>query len=502
MEELIDRIWDNINHGLTALVIKLTQMCNMKCAYCPHAQEGNGLVRLHDNKTIPEKYAFDGIDVFLNHVAPSKNLDIVFFGGEPLLVFPLIKRIVEYVEIRAVNKDITFNITTNALVVTDEMLEFLSKHKFSVCVSLDGPKEAHDANRKNRGGKGTFDTVMLNYRRLKNSFKGTRSKVLVNAVLDKRCSLPDFESFFNGDDFRNVTVFPNLVDDSASKNKITATMDFTWRSNYLKFLVLLSIKKGIAPHSLPLAAEMFSGRMLALNKRLQRDMSREITSFEKIQELFNGKTVLFLGNEGDFYLGTSVNEKNTNLIIGNVVDGVNKSALNVMLKKCYEYLKSCTGCQYYSVCDLTLSTCLEAQGDLKKLKSSQCGAFIEMYKVVQGINSLSENIYSESRTLASCHYDMVSTQNSQKTKCLNDFSNADGLTDLIKMVSNGKSPSSIDENLLLPPTNLNFLELAYLSHIVELFYQIQLPWEDYLNYSFCTQRYIEKVIKKTVEEHL
>lgn len=70
------------------------------------------------------------------------------------------------------------------------------------------------------------------------------------------------------------------------------------------------------------------------------------------------------------------------------------------------------------------------------------------------------------------------------------------------MVSNDKSPSSIDENLLLPPTNLNSLELAYLSHIVELFYQIQLPWEDYLNYSFCTQRYIEKVIKKAVEEHL
>ena len=74
-------------------------------------------------------------------------------------------------------------------------------------------------------------------------------------------------------------------------------MDFTWRSNYLKFLVLLSMKKGITPHNLPLAAEMFSGRMLALNKRLQRDMSREITSLEKIQELFNGKTVLFLGNE-------------------------------------------------------------------------------------------------------------------------------------------------------------------------------------------------------------
>lgn len=502
MEEFIDRIWGNIDHGLTALVIKLTQMCNMKCAYCPHAQEGNDLVRLHDNKTISEKYAFDGIDVFLNHVAPSKNLDIVFFGGEPLLVFPLIKRIVEYVEIRAVNKDVTFNITTNALVVTDEMLGFLSKHKFSVCVSLDGPKEAHDANRKNRGGKGTFDTVMLNYRRLKNSFKGTRSKVLVNAVLDKRCSLPDFESFFNGDDFRNVTVFPNLVDDSASKDKITATMDFTWRSNYLKFLVLLSMKKGITPHNLPLAAEMFSGRMLALNKRLQRDMSREITSLEKIQELFNGKTVLFLGNEGDFYLGTSVNEKNTNLIIGNVVDGVNKSALNVMLKKCYEYLKACTGCQYYSVCDLTLSTCLEAQGDLTKLKKAQCGSFIEMFKVVQGINALSENDFSEIRTSTSYHHDLVSSQSAPKAKSMNDYSSTDDLIDLIKIVSNDRLPSSIDENLLMPPTNLNSLDLVRLSVLVELFYHIQLPWEDYLNYSFCTQRYIERVIIKLVGEHL
>lgn len=87
---------------------------------------------------------------------------IGFYGGEPLLAFSLIRKIVEYAETVFLGKEIKFFITTNATLLTEEISKFLLDHNFRVTFSIDGPKKVHDQNRIFPDGRGTFDKVMEN----------------------------------------------------------------------------------------------------------------------------------------------------------------------------------------------------------------------------------------------------------------------------------------------------------------------------------------------------
>jgi len=511
---LTEEIWETLEHGLTAIVIKLTQMCNMKCVYCPHAQEDNDLMKHHENRTICEAVALNGIDIFLKHSDKTSNLDVVFFGGEPLIAFPLIKKIVTYTEARTRGKLVTFNITTNALMMTEEMMIFFSSHRFSVCISLDGPREIHDLNRKNKRGEGTFDRVIRNYRKLKQKFETTHSKVLINAVFDKKCNIPIVEAFFSGEDFKGVTIFPNLVDDSASRKKIVASEDFSWRMDYTKFLILLYLYKRILPQDLPLSAEMFRERMSALQRKLDISLKKEMSIETRIREMFAGKTVLFLNNEGDIYLGTSVNEKNEALVIGNTIEGIKKKNLSNMVNKCCTYLSVCISCPYFNVCDLSLATYLEKQGNQGELKKSQCKSFMEMYNSIYSLHLLKSFFeMPEFRFLK---------KNNNKTKdiawkselglkertvssvqlCFNDSLDSienviNDVLFFINCIQGRKIHCEKEDILLLSPVALNPSQLVQLVYVVEHHYSISFSSNDFRDNGFAT---LYGIAKKIIEK--
>ena len=152
------------------LTLELTHHCNLACKYCAfgeHYDQGRAVT--------PESLSFDtakqAVMQFLSH--KPKEAGIGFYGGEPLLEFDLIKRVVLYAESLARDEDmkLTFSVTTNGTLLTDERIHFLARHKFSVMVSLDGDKESHDryrvfrsrANPEEHGG--SFDVVTRNMRR-------------------------------------------------------------------------------------------------------------------------------------------------------------------------------------------------------------------------------------------------------------------------------------------------------------------------------------------------
>ncbi len=98
---------------------------------------------------------------------PHERLEINFFGGEPLLRFPLIQQIVAYAKERAVAdpRTLLFSITTNGTILTEEMIQFFATEAIDLCFSLDGPKAIHDRHRVYPDGRGSFEDVVANLQR-------------------------------------------------------------------------------------------------------------------------------------------------------------------------------------------------------------------------------------------------------------------------------------------------------------------------------------------------
>lgn len=145
---------------LSSLVLQVTQQCNLRCSYC--AFSGLYHNRTHNSERMNFETARKAIDFFIERSFESESLHLGFYGGEPLLEIELIKKCVDYIQKNVEGKRITFGITTNGTLLTGEVLQFLYDNDFSITISLDGPKEDHDACRKFANGKGSFDIVVKN----------------------------------------------------------------------------------------------------------------------------------------------------------------------------------------------------------------------------------------------------------------------------------------------------------------------------------------------------
>lgn len=141
-------------------IFVVTTACNLKCVYC---QANNG--RRKPTDFMSEETARNAVDIALS--SPQSTLTFEFQGGEPLLNFPVIQKIVEYAQSRKGSKNIEYTIVSNLSLLTDEMIEFFKKYRFSISTSLDGDEELHNINRPDRNGKKTFDLLMKQVSRLR-----------------------------------------------------------------------------------------------------------------------------------------------------------------------------------------------------------------------------------------------------------------------------------------------------------------------------------------------
>lgn len=97
---------------IRALILQVTQNCNLRCDYCVYSGKYN--TRVHSSKRMSFEMARQGIDFLLEHSYERKDIELGFYGGEPLLEFELIKKCVEYIEQKAPDRKIKYSMTTNA----------------------------------------------------------------------------------------------------------------------------------------------------------------------------------------------------------------------------------------------------------------------------------------------------------------------------------------------------------------------------------------------------
>lgn len=147
------------NNPVTSLTINLIQKCNLACIYC-YGEDGE----YGNSGVIDEQTAIKCIDWFFSQAPSDRSLSIVFFGGEPLLNFDLLKSLVKYIESKKaeIKNKIFYSITTNGTLLKGEIIEFLNKNNFTVTLSIDGGKEIQDKNRPFKNGNGSFDLIKTN----------------------------------------------------------------------------------------------------------------------------------------------------------------------------------------------------------------------------------------------------------------------------------------------------------------------------------------------------
>lgn len=147
-----------------AMCLNIAHDCQLRCKYCFASTgdfgQGRKLMTLETGK--------HAIDFLLENSGDRTNLELDFFGGEPLMNFKVVKQIVEYARSREAeyNKKFRFTITTNGLLLDDDKIEFINKEMSNVVLSIDGRKEINDYFRVLPNGQGCYDMILPKYKKL------------------------------------------------------------------------------------------------------------------------------------------------------------------------------------------------------------------------------------------------------------------------------------------------------------------------------------------------
>ncbi len=172
--------------SLETIFMLLTDACNLACVYC--FIECNMPKHNQAAKTMNWEIAQETIDMYFANLRPTKfHKTIVFYGGEPLLTFPLLKRIVEYIQTKHRTKfaehKVGLLLITNGTKINDEVTSYMASHpEITICVSLDGSKETNDQKRVYHDGQGTFCDIKLGIERL---HVAGRKDLNISATIDE-----------------------------------------------------------------------------------------------------------------------------------------------------------------------------------------------------------------------------------------------------------------------------------------------------------------------------
>jgi len=166
-----------LNAGPTLHIVVMTLRCNFKCVYCHASSKGEN----EKGYDLSKRNAKKIVDIILS--APGKRLAIEFQGGEPMLNWNVLKFFIEYTEKRGkiLKKTIEFRLVSNFSLMDDKKLVYLCKHNISLCTSLDGPENVHNANRIWTEGN-TYKNVNLWLKKTKKIYK-KENKFYPGAIL-------------------------------------------------------------------------------------------------------------------------------------------------------------------------------------------------------------------------------------------------------------------------------------------------------------------------------
>ncbi len=147
-----------------ALCLHVAHTCNLNCSYC-FASQG----KYHGERALmTTEVGRRAIDFLIENSGSRRNLEVDFFGGEPLMNFDMVKDTVAYAreQEKKYNKNFRFTLTTNGLLIDDDVIDFANRECSNVVLSLDGRKEVHDRFRVDYAGNGSWDRIVPKFRKM------------------------------------------------------------------------------------------------------------------------------------------------------------------------------------------------------------------------------------------------------------------------------------------------------------------------------------------------
>lgn len=314
--------------GPSALSLFLTGRCNLNCHYC-FVNKTN-----LDHTTANEECLRKSIDVLFSY--PGKTKNISFKGGEPLIAFPLIKRIYDYARQEADKKHIILNgaIVTNGTLLKQEMIDYFIRSRISVAISIDGTKASHDRNRPFKGSsdESSFNKIISIIEKMKfGPLKLTASMVFTPSDIE---FLIENVRFLNGKGFFCVEFYPDLYARWMLKD----------------FDVIEKVFRDFATYYI----DLFNGE-----EKIFKNHGIDAVVNGCGESTMDRCAELHLSPEGEYYVCDKVfsltSEDRKRYVVGDAENGVNEQKRREMLQWLREDFASdskleCLGCEYRSYC--------------------------------------------------------------------------------------------------------------------------------------------------------
>ena len=185
---------DRSGDVIKALCLHVAHTCNLNCSYC-FASQG----KYHGERGVMSfEVGKQALDFLVTHSGNRHNLEVDFFGGEPLMNWEVVKQLVMYARSieKEHNKNFRFTLTTNGLLIDDDVIDFCNKEMSNVVLSLDGRKEIHDRYRVDYAGNGSWDRAVPRFRQFVDKrggksyyIRGTFTHANPDFVNDIKCML-------------------------------------------------------------------------------------------------------------------------------------------------------------------------------------------------------------------------------------------------------------------------------------------------------------------------
>ena len=169
-ENLAGKLKERSAGVVKALCLHVAHVCNLNCSYC-FASQG----KYHGERALMSyEVGKQALDFLVANSKGRRNLEVDFFGGEPLMNFDVVKRLVAYARSieKEAGKNFRFTLTTNGMLIDDDVIEFANKECSNVVLSLDGRKEIHDKYRVDYAGKGSWERIVPKFQKLVEAREG------------------------------------------------------------------------------------------------------------------------------------------------------------------------------------------------------------------------------------------------------------------------------------------------------------------------------------------
>lgn len=346
------QIWETLNHQLKKVTLELTQACNLRCRYCVYSG-GYSHYRTHGKMHMSEDLAKAAIDFYADRSAALPA--VTFYGGEPLLNLRLLRICVEYARAHPrLGPETMSSFTTNGILLTKPVIDYLVGEGIGLTISLDGPAEHHDRHRVFSNGKGSFEIVFRNIQTLRECGPDDYylGRVLFACMITPTTDLFDLYEFFA----QHQDLFPvgRIRLSFVNKGHETFFRQFPWNRQKLK-RDLGTLRRMYedtllkrADYPLNFTRALFEEELVRVAKRMQ--LNRVSNRMDINPSCLPGTERLYVTTDGTLHMCERLGDVCFSL--GSIKNGFDRSRIETLVEQNY-YLNNaepCLNCWIVSLC--------------------------------------------------------------------------------------------------------------------------------------------------------